>query len=212
MNKKKLPRAIQRTRDDRATGFIEELPQRPASSGTSELRDIRATNVSEPAGKVVKLIPESDGSPRQSPHSSSQTSSLASIGADQRKARALAIVDRHAAYSAIGGVIPLPLANFAGVTAVILRMVKVLSNHYGVPFERDRARTIVVALVGGTMPMGVATLATSTVWYIVPPAALMGLAASCLTAAGFTRSIGRIFVEHFETGATLKDFSAPEPR
>jgi len=211
MNKKKLPRAIQRTRDDRAASFIQELSQSPLASGSNELREARAIKVSESGGNVVKLIPENDGSSRQSDPSSSQTSPLASSGADQRRARALAVVDRHAAYSAIGGVIPLPLANFAGVTAVILRMVKVLSNHYGVPFERDRARTIIVALVGGTMPMGAATLATSILFYVVPPAALMGLAASCLTAAGFTRSVGRIFVEHFETGATLKDFSAPEP-
>jgi uncharacterized protein (DUF697 family) len=125
---------------------------------------------------------------------------------------ALAIVDRHAAYSAVGGIIPLPLANFAGVTTVIVRMVKVLSDHYGVPFERDRARAIVVALVGGAMPTGVATLTMSALIYILPPSAPMGLAASSITAAIFTRSVGRIFIEHFESGATLEDFPAHELR
>jgi uncharacterized protein (DUF697 family) len=121
---------------------------------------------------------------------------------------ALAIVDRHAAYSAVGGIIPLPLANLAGVTTVIVRMVKVLSDHYGVPFERDRARAIVVGLVGGAMPTGVAAVTTSALIYILPPSALIGLAVSSITAATFTRSVGRIFIEHFESGARLEDFPA----
>jgi uncharacterized protein (DUF697 family) len=123
-----------------------------------------------------------------------------------------AIVNRHAAYSAVGGIIPLPLANFAGVTTVIVRMVKVLSDHYGVPFERDRARAIVVGLVGGAMPTGVAAVTTSALFYILPPSALMGLAVSSITAATFTRSVGRIFIEHFEGGATLDDFPANDSR
>jgi len=87
-----------------------------------------------------------------------------------------------------------------------VRMVKVLSDHYGVPFERDRARAIVVGLVGGAMPTGVAAVTTSALLYIVPPSALIGLAVSAVTAATFTRSVGRIFIEHFESGATLDDF------
>ena len=35
----------------------------------------------------------------------------------------------------------------------------------------------------------------------------VGLAASAITAVAFTRSVGRIFIEHFESGATLEDFS-----
>jgi uncharacterized protein (DUF697 family) len=104
--------------------------------------------------------------------------------------------------------IPLPVITFAGVTAVIVCMVKALSDHYGVPFERDRARAIVIGLVGGAMPAGVAAVTTSTLAYILPPAAVLGLAASAISAAGFTRSVGRIFIEHFESGATLEDFSS----
>jgi uncharacterized protein (DUF697 family) len=121
-------------------------------------------------------------------------------------------VDRHAAYSAIGGIIPLPLANFASVTTVVVRMVKVLSDHYGVPFERDRTRAIVVGLVGGAMPTGVATVTMSALIYVLPPTALMGLAVSCITAAAFARSVGRIFIEQFERGATLNDFAANDSR
>ena len=106
---------------------------------------------------------------------------------------------------------PLPLLTFAGVTAVIVRMVRALSRHYGVPFERDRARAIVVGLIGGAMPPGVAAVTTSALSYLLPPAAVLGVAASAISAAAFTRSVGRIFIEHFESGATLDDFSPKVP-
>jgi uncharacterized protein (DUF697 family) len=87
-------------------------------------------------------------------------------------------------------------------------MVKLLSDLYGIPFERDRARAIVVGLMGGAMPTGLGAVTTSTLFYIVPGSALVGLAVSSITAVACTRSIGRIFVEHFETGSSLHDLSA----
>ena len=134
----------------------------------------------------------------------------AEFDAGKRLFYARAIVERHATYAAVGGIIPLPIVNVAGVTTVIVRMVKMLSDLYGVPFERDRARAIVIGLVGGTMPTGLAAVTTSTLFYIVPATTLIGLAVSSVTAVACTRSIGRIFVEHFESGATLDDFSAVE--
>jgi len=185
MNRKKLPKAIMRANDR-----PESTDKRPIDSarphGESTAHSASATD------NVVQLMPVTE--------------------ADQRRARALAIVNRHAAYSAAGGIIPLPLINLAAVTTVLVRMVKILSDHYRVPFERDRARAIVVGLIGGVMPTGAAAVATSALFYITPPSVFMGLAVSCATAATFTRGVGRIFVEHFETGATLNDFPASERR
>jgi uncharacterized protein (DUF697 family) len=127
----------------------------------------------------------------------------AALTATQRRTRADAIVRRHAAYAAVGGIMPLPLISFAGVTTIILRMVKRLSDHYGVPFERDRARTIVIGMMGGATPTGLGAVASSTLAYMVPASGLIGLAVSTVAAAATTRGIGRVFVEHFESGATL---------
>ena len=125
----------------------------------------------------------------------------------ERDALASRLVDRFSLWSGAAGLIPLPIANVASITTVIVRMVKVLSDLYDVPFERDRARAIVVGLMGGAMPTGLAAVATSTLVYIVPGSNLIGLAVSSIAAVACTRSIGRIFVEHFESGATLRDLS-----
>lgn len=119
-----------------------------------------------------------------------------------RRRRARAIVERHANYSALGGFIPVPIANVAAITAVIMRMVRALSELYGVPYDRSRAHALVIGLMGGVMPTGLATVATSIVFF-VPGYNLIGLAVSSVTASAYSRRAGRMLIDHFESGATL---------
>jgi len=196
MNKKKLPKAIRHATNDmnEAAPAFGVWEQQVAPARSTVLRELADDGAAAPdsgyVGDVIEVVP-----------------ARAAFGAVQRRSRADAIVMRHSTYSAVGGLIPLPIANVASITAVIVRMVKVLSDLYGVPFERDRARAIVVGLMGGAMPTGLAAVATSTLVYIVPGSNLIGLAVSSIAAVACTRSIGRIFVEHFESGATLRDLS-----
>jgi uncharacterized protein (DUF697 family) len=200
-NKKKLPKAIRRTPDD---------PRQGASA--------HPTDMKQPTGAAAApffaLEGEIVGPAPPSPAAGALVAQRAhtEFNAVRRLSQAQAIVERHATYSAAGGLVPLPIVNVASVTAIILRMVKRLSNLYGVPFERDRARAIVVGLAGGAMPTGLAAVTTSTLHYLVPASALIGLAVSSVTAVACTRSIGRIFVEHFESGETLRDFPTIEQR
>lgn len=213
VNKKKLPKAIRHTTNElreAATGHgarqKRDMPARPADSGEpaddgAAARDIGRTGDIEGAAPVLSQPVTGDLAPM-----------AAGTDVARRRSRARAIVERHAAYSAVGGIIPLPIVNVASITAVIVRMVKVLSDLYGVPFQRDRARAIVVGLMGGAMPTGLAAVTASTLVYIVPGSNLIGLAVSSITAIACTRGIGRVFIEHFESGATLHDISAVERR
>jgi uncharacterized protein (DUF697 family) len=144
--------------------------------------------------------------------SAAPTGTPAVPDAAQIKAWAQDVVHRHAAYSVFGGIIPLPLVNAASVAAINVRMVKVLSELYGVPFEQGRARALVISLMGGIMPTGVGAITASTLFYIIPGSTLLGLAMSSVTAAACTRAIGRVFVEHFASGATTLDVPAIPPR
>jgi uncharacterized protein (DUF697 family) len=188
VSKRKLPRAIVAEEPGLTLGYaaIEREPAAPES------RD----NVIDIASKKERARIQADAAP-------------ANPDAQRRRARALAIVNHHATFAALGGCIPLPLANFASVTALMVHMVKSLSRHYAVPFERDRARAIVVGLVGGAMPSGLGAVTASSLLYVIPASALVGLAVSSTAAAACTKAVGRIFVEHFESGATLRDIAAP---
>ncbi len=214
MSRKNLPRAIQQSADDvRGAGAdhgAREPQQAPAGSPDPGERFVGGVAVQESArvSESAEVVSASQASPL--PALVPTAPSGAEADAVRRRSLANSIVERHAAYAAFGGIIPVPIANVASVTAVIVRMVKVLSGLYGVPFERDRARAIVIGLMGGTMPTGLAAVTTSTLVSLVPGSGLIGLAVSSVAAIACTRGIGRIFVEHFEGGATLHDLPAPE--
>jgi uncharacterized protein (DUF697 family) len=195
MNKKKLPNAIRRP--------TEEAHQKGSVAETHDLHEL-ATPALQPKEAISHRAPEQDAVAPAKVSSVDQRRKKVDV--QRRRLLALAVVKRHAAYSGVGGIIPIPVANIAGVAAVNVRMVKVLSELYRVPFERDRARAIVVGLLGGAMPTGLATATASTLVYVIPGANLVGLAVSSMTALACTRSIGRVFIEHFESGATLADF------
>jgi uncharacterized protein (DUF697 family) len=118
--------------------------------------------------------------------------------ATRRRALARRIVDRHKNYAAMGGLVPLPAANIASVTAVNLRMVKQLSELYGVPFQRDRTRSLIIALIAGAVPTGAGLAASSTLMWIIPGGLVWGLGAAALTAGALTRGIGLVFLDSFE--------------
>ena len=207
VNKKKFPNVI-----IHPIGGMREAAA--AAAGSREWRGAAAADervVAARSGPVGEVVEETQASAMPITTTLARAArTSADTNVTKRQTRARAIVARHAAYSAVGGIVPLPVASVAGITTIIIRMVKMLSDLYGVPFERDRARAIIVGLVGGTMPTGFATVATSTLFYAVPSGALMGLVVSSITAIACTRSIGQIFIEHFESGATLHDLSIEE--
>lgn len=216
MTRKNLPKAITRPTEDMRAAI--------AGHGAREQQDALARSMGRGellAGEAAAPEPDAASQARRATPASQPSklsvagvlvgSAAADVDRSRRRSLARTIVERHAAYAAVGGVIPLPIVNVASITAVIVRMVKVLSGLYSVPFERERARTIVIGLMGGTVPTGLGAVTTSTLMYLVPGSGLVGLAVSSIAGAACTRSIGRIFIEHFETGATLHDLPAKAP-
>lgn len=202
MSKKSLPKAIQRATAEPGVAFADRERQESeahpvAGASGPETRD---------GNGAVDLAPTQQAAvPAEVPAADRPPPTGAQHDAGGRRSLARAIIERHAAYAAVGGVIPVPIANVAGVTAVIVRMVKVLSGLYGVPFERDRARAMVIGLMGGTVPTGLGAVTASTLVALIPGSAVIGLGVSSIAAIACTRSIGRVFVEHFEGGATLNE-------
>jgi uncharacterized protein (DUF697 family) len=193
MTRKPLPKAIVRPLDSlrvaRGAALDAPLPAAPAPQPALPHDAVEP----EPALRVSSAPIANDAAPDVSP--------AAQQFAAKRHALARKIVERHRTFAAVGGLLPLPIITVAGITAINLRMVKQLSDLYGVPFQRDRTRAIIVGLIGGAVPTGLGVTTASTLAFAMPGPALVGLAVSAITAGAMTRGIGRVFVEHFETGA-----------
>ncbi len=119
----------------------------------------------------------------------------------ERRRAAEKIVDRYRVYAALGGLVPMPAINLAGLTAINLRMVKALCDLYELPFESNQTRSTVMSLIGGSVPSGLGVATASLVGLVLPVGAFVGLAASSASAAVMTRGIGLTFIEYFENGA-----------
>ena len=180
MNKKKLPRAVTQT--------AEQMRE----AGES------ATAMSAAPDNVIDMLPKLDAANAASQLETAPPDPAAAI----RRRNAIAIVERYANYSSIGGAIPVPFANAAAIAALMIRMVKALSQLYGVPFNRSRTRVVVIALMGGALPTGFSTIVTSTISFI-PGLNLFGLAVSSVTSGVYARCIGQLYIEHFENGSPV---------
>jgi predicted flap endonuclease-1-like 5' DNA nuclease len=105
------------------------------------------------------------------------------------------------------GVIPVPVVDLVGLTAVQVNMVSQLSRCYGVPLTDNGAKTAIAAILGGFIPTRIAWGGARSLLKAVP---VVGPLAAALMMPSFavasTRIVGRLFVRHFESGGTLLDF------
>jgi uncharacterized protein (DUF697 family) len=189
MTRKPLPKAIRRPLGDLPEFAADTAVEREAPRAAPSFDAVET----EPALTISSVPAAND----PLPENSDQVRSLAA----KRRSLARKIVDRHRTFAALGGLVPLPVVNIASVTAINLRMVKQLSELYQVPFQRDRTRSMIIGLMGGAVPTGLGAAAASTLTFIMPGGAFVGLGVSAITAAALTRGIGLVFVESFENGA-----------
>jgi uncharacterized protein (DUF697 family) len=177
----------------------------------ANLREIAADFVADEQGRVPRQVASADTASFDAvepepavaaPQSRTDLHGATSTAADPQAARRLAaarkIVSRYKTYAAMGGLFPLPIVNIAGVTAINMRMVKALSDLYGLPFRRDRTRATIIGLMGGAVPTGLGAATASTLAFVIPGGALVGLGVSAITAGALTRGIGLVFVDSFE--------------
>jgi uncharacterized protein (DUF697 family) len=121
-------------------------------------------------------------------------------------ASAQQIVDRYAKYAATAGLVPVPLVDLAAIGGVQITMLSALAKEYGVPFSRERGKTLIAALVGGLMP----SLAGHQMLKVVGP--LVGILSVSGFAMASTHAVGRVFTTHFEAGGTLADLDVEGSR
>lgn len=129
-----------------------------------------------------------------------------------RRTQATLIVQRYTTYSALGGCIPLTLFDVVSVGAIVFNMVRTLADHYHAPFQPDRLKTCLSALIAGVASPTAGSLATQILGKIIPGAWIIGTAVSSAAAAALTRGIGELFIEHFESGGTALNFDLERMR
>jgi uncharacterized protein (DUF697 family) len=115
---------------------------------------------------------------------------------------------RHHVWASMGlGLIPIPIADFAGISIVQINLLRKLAKAYHVPFFRGAAKNILSALVGAMVPASVSgTVAASITKFIPALGQTAGVVTMPALAGASTYAVGKVFIQHFASGGTFLTF------
>ena len=65
------------------------------------------------------------------------------------------VVRRRTNWAIAGGLLPIPGFDILAIAGVQLAMLRELSVHYGVPFQRNLAKSLTTTLLGSVLPYAV---------------------------------------------------------
>ena len=131
----------------------------------------------------------------------------------EREQIARRTVDRYVWWSAGGALVPIPLVDMALITGAQLKMLAELSKLYGVPFEQIRVKAVIGSLMGYVLHPPVSTGVLGRLLRAIPGLGfLVGTPMLVLFEGAFAWALGRVFIQHFESGGTFLDFDPETAR
>lgn len=125
---------------------------------------------------------------------------------DGRKVWTNNLIKKHALGAMGIGLIPLPILDFVALMSLQIRLLYKLSGFYGVKFTKGKGKNIIASMLGGYLPVAMAAPFASLVKAIPVVGQTSGVLAMSSLAGATTYALGKVFVQHFESGGTLLDF------
>ena len=128
-----------------------------------------------------------------------------------RGEKARRIAHGYVGWAVGAGLIPFPLVDAGSLVALQVKMLTEIARVYGVPLERERARTLVMSTVGGLAPQGVALTGIPVLLKFIPVfGTLLGIAVMPAAAAASTLALADIFIRHIETHGDVPERACPQ--
>jgi uncharacterized protein (DUF697 family) len=160
---------------------------------------------------MVQAMTEVGTDEKTDPAGATTGSGTTEMTAERRHELASKMVDRFSLWGGAAGLIPVPLVDVFAVSGVQLQLLRRLSQMYGVPFSENMGKSVLASLMGSMIPATSGMGVTSALKGVPIIGALSTLVMPTLS-AGATYAIGKVFIEHFDSGGTLLDFNPPDYR
>ena len=125
-----------------------------------------------------------------------------------KKALASDIIKKRVYASVGAGFVPIPIFDILALSGIQMEMVSKLASLYEVPFRKDIVKTAISALVGGVLPVAATPMISSLLKFIPVIGYTTSAVTMSATGGASTYAIGKVFVQHFESGGTLLNFNA----
>ena len=130
-----------------------------------------------------------------------------------KAAQAEQTIKKHVLAALAAGALPLPWMDLAALAGLQLNLVRSLATLYGVEFSGQLGKAAVGALLGGGVPVSLSANLASLAKGLLPGLgwAVAGVGVA-LSGAASTYAVGKVFVQHFESGNTLLTFDPEQVR
>lgn len=116
-------------------------------------------------------------------------------------------VKNHVIASMGVGLIPLPLVDLVALTGIQVNMLRKLAKSYDVPFFQDKVKNILASLIGGGLPVTLSGVFASLLKSVPIVGQTTGALAMTILAGATTYAVGKVFIQHFESGGTFLNFN-----
>ncbi len=114
--------------------------------------------------------------------------------------------------SLVLGLIPVPLVDLAALVVLQLKLLHSLANQYNIPFSKDIGKSAIIALIGGVLPVEAAFPLASLIKIIPGIGQVAGGVSIAMLGAAATYAVGKVFIQHFESGGTFLTFDPEKVR
>ena len=117
------------------------------------------------------------------------------------------IVKRYMLWSAGAALVPVPIVDMIAISGVQLKMLADVSKVYNIPFEKSRVQAVVGSLIGYILPHAFSVGLIGGLLKAIPGVGvLVGVPSFAIFAAAYCWALGRVFIQHFESGGTFLNF------
>jgi len=210
---KRLPRTSDRTLDDlrkAASQALEaEQPKRrsrPSGPARSEEPSGSTRSAAHEAASKPERKPDPAASlpPKQEPAENALMVRNEIPGkAAFREASGRLIIERHANFAALAGLVPMPFVDLAAIAVIAERMLRKLSRLYGRSLSEDQGKRLALAMLTGLAAPGIASITTTALLSVTTGTQILNMAITSASAVIFVRVIGDVYLTRLQADTDL---------
>ncbi|QWR76992.1 YcjF family protein [Candidatus Magnetomonas plexicatena] len=116
------------------------------------------------------------------------------------------LIKNHSLYSIGVGLIPMPIVDFVALNALQLNLIRKLSDLYDVPFLKDKGKKLIGTMLGSGVPVVLSSTIASLLKFVPIVGYTTASLSTSIIGGASTYALGKVFVQHFESGGTFLDF------
>lgn len=125
---------------------------------------------------------------------------------EERQYEAQHTIKNHAITAMGIGILPVPGVDLVALTGVQLNLLRKLGNLYGLKLSDEVGKKLLASLLSGYLPLAIAAPIASVLKLIPGIGIAAGVLAQSTLAGATTYAVGKLFLEHFESGGNFLNF------